>query len=161
EPRPSARVALTRARRGRTADPGFRPVPAPEVRSRISGSAFSGPLHPPNASGGAPQRARLAFYGRNPRIYQGIKDFRHNKFVIGARAGVRAWEPRAGPPLFNHLVREHVQLERDVESEGLRSLEVEHELEFRRLHHWQVGGLLTLEDAAGIGADQAIGFGIA
>jgi len=61
--------------------------------------------------------------------------------------------------LFDHLVGERKQLRWNFESERLGGLEVGDEFEFGRLHHRQIGGLGALEEAAGILADQTVGFG--
>src|SRR5262249_35853648 len=60
---------------------------------------------------------------------------------------------------FIHLVGEREQPVRHVEVEYPGCLEVEHELEFGRLHHRQVGRLFALENAPGIDAGLAIGIG--
>src|SRR6516164_3217149 len=49
---------------------------------------------------------------------------------------------------FDHLVGESEQPVRHRQPERLGGLEVEHQLELRRLHHWQVGGFLAFENAA-------------
>ena len=61
--------------------------------------------------------------------------------------------------LLDHLVGERKQLRWNFESERLGGLEVGDEFEFGRLHHRQIGGLGALEEAAGILADQTVGFG--
>src|SRR5262245_17545759 len=62
-------------------------------------------------------------------------------------------------PLFDHLVGVSEQPVRHVEVECPGCLEVEHELEFGRLHYRQVGRLFALENAPGIDAGLAIGIG--
>src|SRR5262249_31233741 len=62
-------------------------------------------------------------------------------------------------PLFDHLVGESEQPVRHVEVECPGCLEVEHELEFGRLHYRQVGRLFALENAPGVDASLAIGIG--
>ena len=58
--------------------------------------------------------------------------------------------------LFNHLVGTHEQRHRHVEAERFGGLEVDDQLELRRLLDWQIGGLLALENPAGVVADQAL-----
>src|SRR4029077_1410192 len=48
---------------------------------------------------------------------------------------------------FNHLVGAGEQTIPHGEAEGLCGFEVDHQLILRRRLHWQIGGLLTLEDA--------------
>ena len=76
-------------------------------------------------------------------------------------------------PLFDHHVGAREQRGRHGEAEHPGCLGIDDQLELRRLHHRQVRGLRTLEDATGIDADltprfrnvgsvahQAAGFGI-
>src|SRR5215510_12455006 len=51
---------------------------------------------------------------------------------------------------FNHLVGVLQKVQRQVEAQGLRGLEINDEFEARRLHNGQVGRLLTLEYASSI-----------
>src|SRR5437763_14147308 len=53
-------------------------------------------------------------------------------------------------PSFNHLVGELQKVQRQVEAQRLRGLEINDEFEARRLHNGQVGGPLTLEYASNI-----------
>jgi len=46
---------------------------------------------------------------------------------------------RENQALFDDLVGTSEQRRRNFEAERLRSLEVEHQLDFDRLYHWQVG----------------------
>src|SRR5437764_731539 len=46
---------------------------------------------------------------------------------------------------------------RDGEAEFLRGLQIDDQLEFRRLLNWQIRRLLPLEDPSGVNADLAIG----
>src|SRR5882757_8196927 len=55
--------------------------------------------------------------------------------------------------LFDYLVGAGEQRLRDREAEHAGGLDVDDQFEPRRLHHRQLRGLGTLEDAAGIGAD--------
>src|SRR5262245_2300387 len=63
----------------------------------------------------------------------------------------------AGEPgvLFDHFVDAHQQGHWHFEAKRSRCLEIDHQLDFDRLLHRQVGRLFTLEDAARIGADKA------
>src|SRR5207253_3223658 len=56
---------------------------------------------------------------------------------------------------LDHLVGAAEQRDWKRESERLRSLEVDHKLDFRRLLDRQVGGLLALENATDIDAQEA------
>ena len=55
---------------------------------------------------------------------------------------------------LDHLVGEREQLVGRVEAERLSGLEVDSNVELGRLHDWKIGGLLTLENPAGIDARQ-------
>src|SRR5215470_310602 len=57
---------------------------------------------------------------------------------------------------FDHLVGEREELVRNFQSKRLRRPEIDHELEFRRLHDRQIGRLLPFEDEACIHADLTI-----
>ena len=48
---------------------------------------------------------------------------------------------------------------RDGDAERLRGVQIDHELEFGRLHDRQVGGFGALENPAGVDADLTIGVG--
>ena len=48
--------------------------------------------------------------------------------------------------LLDHLVRQHEEVRRYREPQGLRRLEVEHQLERHRLLYGEIGGLGALED---------------
>src|SRR5262249_36230969 len=54
------------------------------------------------------------------------------------------------PLLLYHLIRPQQQRRRDGEAEGLSGLEVDDELEFRRLLDGQVGGFGTLENLVNV-----------
>jgi hypothetical protein len=47
-------------------------------------------------------------------------------------------------------------MQRHGEVERLRGLEVDHELELGRLHDWQIGRFLTLENSPNVNASLAI-----
>jgi hypothetical protein len=59
---------------------------------------------------------------------------------------------RIGTVLFDHLVGDGQQARWHVEAERLRGLQVDHELEFRLLQDWQVGGLCTFKNPGGSAA---------
>src|ERR1700730_1592810 len=61
--------------------------------------------------------------------------------------------------LLDNLVGAGEQRRRHVDAERLGGYKIDDHFESRRLHHWKVGGLLALNDAAGIEADLAIGIG--
>src|SRR5262249_37796772 len=56
-------------------------------------------------------------------------------------------------PLFDHLVDGGKQRRRHSETEDAGGLDVDDQLKFGCLHHWQVSRFFALEDAAGIVAD--------
>src|ERR1700730_6122362 len=58
--------------------------------------------------------------------------------------------------LFDDLIGEREHRRRHFEAKRLHGLQVDHQLEFSGLLHWQIGGLCTLEDAAGLVADLVI-----
>ena len=60
-------------------------------------------------------------------------------------------------PLLDHLIGEGEQRRRNSEAERPGGLEVDDELEFGGLHDREVGGLLAVENPAGVDADLAIG----
>ena len=49
-------------------------------------------------------------------------------------------------PLLNDFIRPPQHILRNRETDLLRCLEINHQLEFRRLFHRQIGGLGALED---------------
>src|SRR5438876_11313237 len=59
------------------------------------------------------------------------------------------------PNSLDHFIRPPEQRDREGEAERLGGLHVDDQLDARGLLHWQVGRLFALEDAAGVGADQA------
>src|SRR5437867_3188637 len=67
--------------------------------------------------------------------------------------------PRWSSTLLDHVVRPHQDRLRDRQAEGLRGLQIYHELEFRRLLDGEVGRLRALEDLVhvGGGAPEEIG----
>src|SRR5215468_12165142 len=60
---------------------------------------------------------------------------------------------------LDHLVGEREQLVWNIEAQRLGGLEVDHQLEFNRLHHRKVLGLRSIENPLRIDADFAISFG--
>jgi hypothetical protein len=56
--------------------------------------------------------------------------------------------------LFDHLVGESQHFRGDVEVQCLRRLEVDHQLQFGRLHNRQIGRLGTFQDFAGVNSGQ-------
>ena len=60
---------------------------------------------------------------------------------------------------LDHLVGDCEHARWDVQAERFGGLEVDHQLELGRSNDRQVGGLLALENAAGVDADLAIGIG--
>jgi len=56
--------------------------------------------------------------------------------------------------LFDHLVGAGEQCRRHGQTQRLRGLEVEYQLELGRLLHRQIGGFLALEETTGVLADQ-------
>ena len=50
--------------------------------------------------------------------------------------------------LFDNLVSEQLHRIRHLDTEGLRGLHVDHQLELARSHHRKITGLLALENAA-------------
>ena len=51
---------------------------------------------------------------------------------------------------LDHLVGAGEERGRDREAEGLRGLEIDHQLELGRLLHGQIGGLLAFKNAADV-----------
>src|SRR5271169_242656 len=61
--------------------------------------------------------------------------------------------------LFDHLIGNRKHARRNQEAERLSGLEIDDQLEPGRSGDREVGGLLTLEDAANIYADLVMGIG--
>src|SRR6266571_5091380 len=65
----------------------------------------------------------------------------------GSLGGLRTPDaPQQTTPSFDHLVGAGKQRWRHSQSEGLRSLEIDHQLELSRLLHWKISGLGAPED---------------
>src|ERR1700730_1749119 len=67
--------------------------------------------------------------------------------------------PQQTASLFDYLVGTAQQRNRKGKAERFRGLEIDHQLGIRGLLDRQVGGVLALENAAGIIASEAIGVG--
>jgi hypothetical protein len=61
--------------------------------------------------------------------------------------------------LFDHVVGFGEQCRWHCQSERLRCLQINHEIEFARLHDRQVGGFSPFEDAADIGSGVLVALG--
>ena len=57
---------------------------------------------------------------------------------------------------FDHLVGGGLQSQRYCEAECFGGFEIDHELELGRLDHWQVCRFFSLENTAGVDADQTM-----
>ena len=68
----------------------------------------------------------------------------------------RTHAPQQNVSLFDHLVGAAKERGRDFEAERLGGLEVDDELDFSGLLHWQVGRLVALENPASIVASQTV-----
>ncbi len=58
---------------------------------------------------------------------------------------------------LDHLVGTAERCPRERKTESFRSLDVEHQLNFHRLHHPQVSGFFPLKDPRGVDANLMIG----
>src|SRR5262245_57818005 len=57
---------------------------------------------------------------------------------------------------LDHVVGAGKEVRWDRQAERLGGLEIDDQLERRRPHHWQIGGLGTLEDLSGVNTELAI-----
>src|SRR6516165_5368033 len=77
-----------------------------------------------------------------------------------ADIGSACWDVRFVPKTFaasfDHLVGAGEQCWRHFEAERLSSFQIDDQFEARWLLHWQIGGIVTAENAAGVNADLAI-----
>jgi hypothetical protein len=76
--------------------------------------------------------------------------------AFGAHCQEATYARQQTAPLFDHLVGAAYEGQWNGETERLRGLEIDDQLDFGGLLHRQVGGLLTLENAAGIYASLTI-----
>src|SRR5262249_17719241 len=76
-------------------------------------------------------------------------------------AGKFHFEPPSRFTSFDYLVGACRERRRYLDPERLRGFQIDDELELGRLHDWQVGRLLALEDARGIEIDLTVGVGYA
>src|SRR5690349_12665137 len=72
-----------------------------------------------------------------------------NQPTRSARTGLMH---RSKGSISNYLVGKREQRRRDFKAERLRGLDIDHQLEFARLYHGQVGGLFASQNATGIDA---------
>ena len=74
--------------------------------------------------------------------------------------GVKAaYDPQAlwNEPLLDHLVGADEDRLRDREAEGVRGLEIDHEVDLRQLQNRQVRGLGALKNATDVGGGRPVG----
>src|SRR5215469_10553492 len=91
-----------------------------------------------------PTRANV--YTESPSFSKGRLEDRH-----------RASEERASIRSLDHFIRPRQQRRRDRQAKRLGGLEVDDQLEGRRLLDRQIGGLGALEDLSRVSTDQAKG----
>src|SRR5437016_3891814 len=90
-----------------------------------------------------PRFRALALFGRRPpeRVVRSSFPAAENLHTTGLMH--RSKKLRS----FDHLVGKREQRRRDFDAERLRGLEIDHQLEFARLYHGQVGGLFASQNA--------------
>src|SRR5215469_483233 len=120
------------------------------------------------ANGVATIHARLAS-GWLARLYrervelsgslQKVSDHPPPLLDLAWRKGSFIFEPPSRFTSFDHYVGGYEQLIGHGKAERLGRLEVDDQLELGRLDHWQVGGLLALENATNIDTSLTIVFG--